>query len=151
MAGEPTLTIVGNVAGEPDIRYSAAGVAVLSFSVASTPRSLDRDSGNWIDGTTLWVRVKAFKKDAENASESLASGMRVIVTGRLQQDDWTDKEGNKRTSMNLLADEIGVSTKWATVKVNKAGRASEAPASKAPVDDPWASSAAPSNDSDIPF
>lgn len=149
MAGEPTICISGNVAGEPQLRYAPSGVAVLNFTVASTPRSQDRTTGEWVDGTTLWVRVSAFKKDAENAADSLAKGTRVIVTGRLQQEEYEDKEGQKRTSLKLLADEIGVSTKWAKVKVDKnPPGSSSAPAKSRPAaaDDPWNAS-----DDEIPF
>lgn len=148
MSGEPNITVVGNIASDPDLRFSPGGVAVLSFTVASTPRSKDRDTGNWVDGETLWVRVTAFHKDAENGAESLLKGTRVIVTGRLQQESWEDKEGNKRTSLKLLADEIGVSVKWASVKVSKVERGSTAPVRSTPADDPWATS--PSSD-EAPF
>lgn len=143
---EPTITICGNVASEPELRYSAQGTAVLSFSLANTPRNKNRDTGNYEDGTTLWTRVTAFKQDAENTAEGLSKGDRVIVTGRLTQEDWVDKTGAKRSSMKLLADEIGMSTKFHTVKSTKAVRTGTArPA--APVDDPWAASP----DEDVPF
>lgn len=149
MSGEPIVTICGNVAGEPDLRYSPGGVAVLGFTVAQTPRSKNKDTGNYEDGTTMWVRVTAFNKDAENTAESLSKGDRVLVTGRLTQEDWEDKTGAKRQSLKLLADEIGVSTKFATVKATKATRATGTSASRppAPADDPWAVS----EDSDVPF
>lgn len=141
MAGEPTVTIVGNTAGEPNLRYTPSGKAVLDFSVASTPRSKDRQTDQWVDGTTMWVRVKCFGKDAENAAESLGKqSARVIATGRLQIEEWEDKQGQKRTTMVLLADEVGMSMKWATVKATRAERASEAAPRLAAVPDPWAAS-----------
>lgn len=144
MAGEPSITISGNIGSDPEMHYSPRGTATLTFSVGSTPRTKAPDSDQWIDGTTLWVRVVCFKTDAENAAATLERGQRVVVTGRLQQDDWQDKEGNKRTTMKLLADEVGVSLKWATAKVNKVTRDSprDTPARRPqPKDDPWASSA----------
>jgi single-strand DNA-binding protein len=137
MAGEPTITITGNVAGDPDLRYSPNGVAVVGFTVASTPREKDKNSGKWVDKETLWVRVTAFRDDAVNAAESLVKGSRVVVTGRLSQESWETKEGEKRTTMKLIADEIGASLKWATVTINKPERGAARPS--APADDPWAS------------
>jgi len=146
---EPTLTIIGNVAGEVDLRYAPSGVAVAKWTVASTPRDKDRATGEYVDGETLWVRCTAFKKDAENAAESFVKGSRVIVTGRLRQESWEDKEGNKRTSLNLLVEEAGASVKWATLAITKgAPGGGAAPAAKKPSGDPWA--AAPEDD-DIPF
>lgn len=139
MAGEPQVTIIGNVAGEPQLRFSPGGVAVLNFTVANTPRNKDRQSDQWVDGETMWVRVTAFKRDAELAAESLEKGTRVIVTGRLSQESWETKEGEKRTSLKLVADEIAASMKFATVTAKKAGRASDAPKRQAePEFDPWA-------------
>lgn len=149
MAGEPVVTIIGNVAGEPQLRFSPGGVAVLNFTLANTPRNKDRQSDQWVDGETMWVRVTAFRKDAENAAESLQKGTRVIATGRLSQEVWTDKEGQERTSLKLLADEIGASMKFATLEVKKAARGSEAPRRQAePEFDPWATAPA---DEEIPF
>lgn len=139
MAGEPTITITGNVAGDPDLRYSPNGVAVCGFTVASTPREKDRQTDKWVDKETLWVRVTAFRDDAVNAAESLVKGSRVVVTGRLSQETWQDKEGQKRTTMKLIADEIGASLKWATVSIHKPERGSDRPPATKPDDDPWAS------------
>lgn len=141
MAGEPQICVIGNVAGEPDLRFSPGGVPVLNFTVASTPRSKEKGTDKWVDGETLWVRVTAFRSDAENAAESLVKGSRVLVWGRLSQESWTTKEGEKRTTLKLVAEEIGASTKWATVKVNKVARGSEAPKAPEPVEDPWATPA----------
>lgn len=148
---EPFITVVGNVAGDVDLRYSPNGVAVANWSVASTPRDKDRNTGEYVDGETLWVRCTAFKSDAENAAESLVKGTRVMVTGRLRQESWTDKEDNKRTSMKLLVDEVAVSAKWAVVTARKADRSggSSRPASSGPAADPWSTSA--DTDENIPF
>lgn len=140
MAGEPTITITGNVAGDPDLRYSPSGVAVVGFTVASTPREKDKTTDKWVDKETLWVRVTAFRDDAVNAAESLVKGSRVVVTGRLSQESWETKEGEKRTTMKLIADEIGASLKWATVTIHKPERGAVR-ASK-PADDPWAAAPA---------
>jgi single-strand DNA-binding protein len=143
MAGEPTITITGNVAGDPDLRYSPNGVDVVGFTVASTPREKDKTTGNWVDKETLWVRVTAFRDDAVNAAESLVKGSRVVVTGRLSQESWETKDGEKRTTMKLIADEIGASLKWATVKIAKAERGrAVAATNRPPADDPWAAAPA---------
>lgn len=141
---EPFVTIVGNVAGEPELRFAPSGVAVARFTVANTPREKSRATGEYEDGETMWVRVTAFKQLAENVAESLTKGSRVVVTGRLKQESWEDKEGQKRTSLVLLADEIGASLRWATAKINKATRGSETPRTShsAPETDPWASAPA---------
>lgn len=147
---EPVVTIIGNVAGEPELRFAPSGVAVARFTVANTPREKNRQTGEYEDGETMWVRVTAFKQMAENAVESLTKGSRVVVTGRLKQESWEDKQGEKRTSLVLLADEIGASLRWATAKIAKASRASEAPRTShtVPEEDPWASSP---DDSEPPF
>ncbi len=142
MAGEPTITITGNVAGEADLRYSPSGVAVCNFTVASTPREKDRQTDKWVDKETLWVRVTAFRDDAVNAAESLVKGSRVVVTGRLSQETWETKDGEKRTTMKLIADEIGASLKWATVTIHKPERGAVRARPEAPADDPWASAPA---------
>ena len=137
MAGEPIVTVVGNVTGEVDLRYSAKGNAVARFTVASTPRSKNQQTGQWDDGETLWLRCTAFRSDAENAAESLQKGTRVVVTGRLSQETWKDKSGQDRTSLRMVTDEIGVSIKWATVTSKRADREGGNARPK-PVEDPWA-------------
>lgn len=149
MAGEPQVCVIGNVAGDPELRFSPGGVAVLNFTVASTPRNKNKDTGSYEDGETLWVRCTAFRNDAENGAESLSKGTRVIVWGRLSQESWETKEGEKRTSLKLVVEEMGASTKWAQVTVRKAGRSSDAPKREAaPAHDPWATSPA---DEEPPF
>lgn len=148
MPGELQVCVLGNVAGEPQLRFSPGGVAVLNFTVASTPRNKNRDTGNYEDGETMWVRCTAFRSDAENAAESIAKGTRVVVWGRMSQETW-EKDGEKRTSLKLVVEEMGVSTKWAQVTVRKADRGSQQPKQTAPViDDPWATSPA---DEEPPF
>lgn len=152
MANDTTLTVVGNIAGDVELRFTPSGAAVANFTVASTPRSYDKDSGKWKDGDSLFLRCNIWRQAAENVAESLVKGTRVIVTGRLKQRSFETKEGEKRTVMELEVDEIGPSLKWATVKVNKADRGSGDFGSK-PADDPWRSapSAFPGGGDEAPF
>lgn len=136
MAGDTVVTIVGSLGADPELKFLPSGVAVASFNVASTPRSFDKASGSWKDGETLWMRCTVWREMAESVAESLTRGTRVIVQGRLTQRSW-EKDGQKRTSVELQVDEVGPSLRYATAKVNKAARGGGG--SSAPVDDPWAS------------
>lgn len=138
MAGEPTITIIGNLAGEVDLRYTPTGAAVAKFTVASTPRSKNRQTDQWEDGETMWFRVTTWRQEAENAAESLVKGTRVMVTGRLKQESWETKEGEKRQSLVITADEVAASMKWAQVDVRKVERGSTKAEKPKPSDDPWA-------------
>jgi single-strand DNA-binding protein len=142
MAGDTTLTVIGNLTADPELRFTAAGAAVANFTVASTPRSFDKASGEWKDGEALFLRCSIWKQPAENVAESLTRGMRVIVSGRLKQRSYETREGEKRTVIELEVDEIGPSLRYATVKVNRAARSSDAGSSgsSAPAGDPWGSS-----------
>ena len=122
MAGETTITVVGNLTADPELRFTPAGAAVANFTVASTPRTFDRQSNEWKDGEALFLRCSIWREAAENVAESLTRGARVVVTGRLKQRSFETKEGEKRTVMEVEVDEIGPSLKYATAKVNKAGR-----------------------------
>jgi single-strand DNA-binding protein len=122
MAGEVTVTIVGNLTSDPDLRFTPSGSGVASFTVASTPRVLDRDSGKWRDGEPLFLRCSAWRSLGENAAECLTRGTRVIVTGRLKQRSFETKEGEKRTVVELDVEEIGPSLRYATASVQKAAR-----------------------------
>ncbi|OXM68865.1 single-stranded DNA-binding protein [Amycolatopsis vastitatis] len=122
MAGETTVTVAGNLTADPELRFTAAGVAVASFTVASTPRTLDRQSGEWKDGEALFLRCSLWRQAAENAAESLTRGTRVLVTGRLVQRSFETKEGEKRTVVELQVEEIGPSLRYATATVNKVSR-----------------------------
>lgn len=124
MTGEPTITVVGNLTADPDLRFTSAGVAVLDFTVASTPRVYDRESGQWKDDDTLFLRCSLWRQAAENAAESLAKGTRVIVQGRLKQRSFETKEGDKRTVVEMDVDAIGPDLRYASAKVSKAGKAS---------------------------
>lgn len=122
MAGETVLTIVGNLTGDPELRFTPSGAAVANFTVASTPRTFDRQSNEWKDGETLFMRCSVWRDAAENVAESLARGTRVIVTGRLKSRSYETKEGEKRTVIEMDVDEVGPSMKYATAKVNKTSR-----------------------------
>lgn len=123
MSGETTLTIIGNLSSDPELRFTPAGAAVANFTVAATPRTFDRQSQEWRDGETLWMRCSVWREQAESVAESLTKGMRVIVTGRLGQRSWEDKEtGAKRTAVELQVDEVGPSLRWAQAKVTRAQR-----------------------------
>lgn len=122
MAGETIITIVGNLTGDPELRFTPSGAAVANFTVASTPRTFDRQSNEWKDGETLFMRCSVWRDAAENVAESLQRGTRVIVTGRLKSRSYETKEGEKRTVIEMDVDEVGPSMKYATAKVNKTSR-----------------------------
>jgi single-strand DNA-binding protein len=150
MAGETTITVVGNLTADPELRFTQSGAAVASFTVASTPRTFDRQSGEWKDGEALFLRCNVWRQVAENVAESLTRGSRVLVSGRLRQRSFETKEGEKRTVVELEVDEIGPSLRYATAKVNKVSRGDgggggfggggqQSRGGGAPADDPWGS------------
>ncbi len=155
MAGDTIITVVGNLTADPELRFTASGAAVANFTVASTPRTFDRGSGEWKDGEALFLRCNIWRQAAENVAESLTRGSRVVVTGRLKQRSFETKEGEKRTVIELEVDEIGPSLRYATAKVNKVARSEGSGGGGgfgssgggsgsgnrggAPADDPWAS------------
>jgi single-strand DNA-binding protein len=122
MAGETTITIVGNLTADPELRFTPSGAAVANFTVASTPRTFDRQSNEWKDGETLFMRCSIWRDAAENIAESLHRGTRVIATGRLKSRSYDTKEGEKRTVIELDVDEVGPSLRYASAKVTKAER-----------------------------
>src|SRR3954462_15815269 len=122
MSGETVITVIGNLTDDPELRFTPAGAAVANFTVASTPRSFDRQSNEWKDGDTLFLRCSVWRQAAENVAESLHRGTRVIVQGRLRQRSYETREGEKRTVVELEVDEIGPSLRFATAKVNKTSR-----------------------------
>lgn len=154
MANDTTITVIGNLTADPELRFTQSGVAVASFTIASTPRSFDKQANEWKDGEALFMRCSIWRDAAENVAESLEKGSRVIAQGRLKQRSFTDREGNNRTSIELDVDEIGPSLKYATAKANKVqrgqGGTSRTPnvqgegwgaqnrAQAAPAADPWA-------------
>lgn len=135
MAGDTTITITGNLVGDPELRFTPNGQPVSKFRIASTPRAFDKQANEWKDGDSLFLDVNAWRQLAENTAESLTRGMRVIVTGRLKQRSYEAKDGTNRTVYEIEADDIGPSLKNASAKVMRAER--DKPAA-APADDPWA-------------
>lgn len=152
MAGETVITIVGNLTADPEIRFTPAGAAVANFTVASTPRVFNRQTGEWKDGDALFMRCSIWRQAAENVAESLVRGSRVLVTGRLKQRSFETNEGERRTVVELDVDEIGASLRYARANVNKATRNTSG-SSTAPTDDPWGSASAPTGRSadEAPF
>jgi single-strand DNA-binding protein len=145
MAGETVITVVGNITDDPELRFTPSGAAVANFTVASTPRTLNKQTNEWEDGEALFLRCSIWRQAAENVAESLQKGARVIVQGRLKARTWETREGEKRTSFEVDVDEIGPSLRWATAKVTRASRSGGgggygggAPAQQP---DPWASNA----------
>lgn len=122
MAGEVTITVVGNLTDAPELRFTPSGAAVANFTVASTPRTFDKNSNEWKDGDALFLRCSIWRQAAENVAESLDHGMRVIVQGRLRQRSYEDREGQKRTVVELEVDEIGPALRYATARVTRASR-----------------------------
>jgi single-strand DNA-binding protein len=122
MANDTQITIVGNLVDDPELRFTPNGAAVTKFRIASTPRFFDKQTNAWKDGEALFLTVNVWRQLAENVAESLARGTRVIVTGRLRQRQWETKEGEKRNSYEVEADEVGPSLAFATVSINKNNR-----------------------------
>jgi single-strand DNA-binding protein len=146
MAGDTVITLVGNLVDDPELRFTQSGAAVAKFRLASTPRTFDRQSGEWKDGESLFLTCNVWRQAAENVAESLQRGTRVIVQGRLKQRSYETREGEKRTVYEVEVDEVGPSLRSATAKVNKTARTGGgsgggfgSSGGSAPADDPWAS------------
>jgi len=122
MAGETTITVVGNLTDDPELRFTPSGAAVAKFRIASTPRTLDRQTNEWKDGEPLFLACNIWRDAAEHVAESLQRGARVIVQGRLRQRSYETREGEKRTVYELEVDEIGPSLRYATAKVQRMSR-----------------------------
>jgi len=122
MAGEPPVTLIGNLTGDPELRFTPSGAAVANFTIASTPRTLDRQSNEWKDGETLFISCSVWRQVAENVAESLTRGSRVVVHGRLKARSYDDRDGNKRTVFECDVEEIGASMRYATLKISKTSR-----------------------------
>lgn len=150
MAGEVTVTIVGNLADDPELRYTQGGVAVVSVRVGSTPRQMNRQTNAWEDGETVWVRCTAWREVAENVAQTLTKGTRVIVTGRLKAPSaYQTAQGEARASLELEIEEIGPSLRYATASVSRKPRevgGASAGAASSPWDAPAAAPAAAAND-----
>jgi single-strand DNA-binding protein len=122
MAGETLITVVGNLTDDPELRFTPSGAAVANFTVASTPRSFNKQTNEWEDGEAMFLRCSIWRQAAENVAESLQRGMRVVVQGRLKARSYETREGEKRTSWEIDVEEIGPSLKFATAKVNRVSR-----------------------------
>ena len=146
MAGETVITVVGNLVDDPELRFTPSGAAVANFRIASTPRTLDRQTNEWKDGDALFLSCSVWRQAAENVAESLQKGMRVVVQGRLKQRQYETREGEKRTVVELDVDEVGPSLKYATAKVARTTRQGggggySGGGASGGGDDPWASAA----------
>ena len=165
MAGDTTITVIGNLTADPELRWTQSGAAVADFTVASTPRTYDRNAGEWRDGDTLFMRCSVWRETAENVAESLRKGMRVIVQGRLTQRSYDAQHGERRTVVELQVDEVGPSLRRARAQVtrNQAQAASAPSASasasggaagwgqEAPQHDPWGEPGGSAFGSEPPF
>lgn len=119
MSGDPIITIVGNLTADPELRFTPSGAAVANFTVASTPRTFDRQTNEWKDGEPLFMRCSVWREAAENVAETLHKGFRVIVTGRLVSRSYQTKEGENRTAIEMQVDEIGPSLRYASATVTR--------------------------------
>jgi single-strand DNA-binding protein len=140
VANEPVMTVVGNLTDDPELRFTTSGAAVAKFRIASTPRTFDKQSGEWRDGDPLFLTCNIWRDAAEHVAESLTRGARVIVHGRLRQRSYETREGEKRTVYELEVDEIGPSLRYATATVKRMTRGNGAAAKTAPAamgDDPF--------------
>jgi single-strand DNA-binding protein len=137
MAGETPITVIGNLTADPELRFTPSGAAVANFTVASTPRTFDRQTNEWKDGEALFLNCSVWRQAAENAAESLVRGMRVIVQGNLKARSYETREGEKRTVFEIDVQEVGPSLKYATAKVQKTSRSGGGGFGGG--DDPWSS------------
>ena len=139
MAGETTITLVGNLTADPELRFAPNGAAVANFTVASTPRTFDRQANEWKDGDAMFLNCSVWRQYAENVAESLTKGQRVIVYGRLKSRSYETREGEKRTVFEVDVDEVGPALRSATAKVTRTSGGGTAPqATTQPAADPWA-------------
>jgi single-strand DNA-binding protein len=148
MAGETIVTVVGNLTADPELRFTNSGVALATFTIASTPRTFDRASNEWKDGEALFLRASVWREYAEHVASSLTKGSRVIATGRLKQRSYETKEGEKRSSIELEVEEVGPSLRYATAQLTRSqsrGAVGGAGGS-APAGEPWAAAAPAAGD-----
>ena len=150
------VTVVGNLTGDPELRFTPSGAAVANFTIASTPRRFDKQANEWRDGDTLFMRCSIWRQAAENIAESLTKGMRVIAQGKLVQREFETREGERRTVVELQVDEVGPSLRYATAQITKTSRASAggfsgAGSTAATDTDPWAADAGAATTDDPPF
>ncbi len=153
MAGETIITVVGNLTADPELRYTQGGLAVANFTIASTPRTFDRQANDWKDGDALFLRASCWREFAEHVAGSLTKGSRVVATGRLKQRNYDDRDGNKRTAIELEVDEIGPSLRYATAQVTRASGGSTGGGGRGQVaggaEEPWAASAPAAGGDDV--
>ncbi len=143
MAGETIITVVGNLTADPELRYTQNGLPVANFTIASTPRTFDRQANEWKDGDALFLRASVWREFAEHVAATLTKGARVIATGRLKQRNYQDREGNNRTSIELEIDEIGPSLRYATAEITRASGSN-----RRANDDAWSTPAAGNTSTD---
>ena len=147
MAGETTITVIGNLVDDPELRFTPSGAPVANFRIASTPRTFDRQANEWKDGDTLFLSCAVWRQAAENVAESLQRGMRVIVQGRLKSRQYETREGEKRTVFEIDVEEVGPSLKAASAKVSKnprqGGGGGYSGGGQSQQNDPWASGGQP--------
>lgn len=139
MAGDTVITVQGNLVADPEVRFTPQGKSVTSFTVASTPRRFDRQSNEWIDGDALFLRCSAWNALGEHIAESLTRGAKVLVVGRLVQRSYQTSSGDKRTVVELRAEDVGPSLVFATAKTQRVNRIDRAADEIAPERDPWRS------------
>ena len=140
MAGETVITVIGNLTSDPELRFTPSGAAVANFTIASTPRTFDKQTNEWKDGDALFLSCSVWRQAAENVAESLQKGMRVVAQGRLKARSYETREGEKRTVMELDVDEVGPSLKYATAKVTRVSGGNRG-GGFGGGDDPWATPA----------
>ncbi|MGI5138176.1 single-stranded DNA-binding protein [Streptomyces sp. CA-106110] len=148
--GETPITLVGNLTDDPELKFTEGGAALAKFTIAVTPRSFDRASNQWKDGTTAFYRCAAWRTLAEHIAESFQKGSRVVAVGRMRQHDWTTEQGEKRSMLAVEVDDIGASVRFTTVQINAKRATPSGPAG----DDPWAvanSGAGATTDAEPPF
>lgn len=144
MANEPTVTIIGSLTGDPEIRFAQDGKAVANFTIANNPRNYDRNSSQWVEGEPLFVRASVWGDYAQNVADTLTKGMRVIAYGRLRSQTWTDRQGAKRSDLRLEIEDIGPCLRFATAQVTRTNRAGGGSNFQQPTQqaagapDPWA-------------
>jgi single-strand DNA-binding protein len=122
MANDNTVTVIGNCTREPELRYTNSGLQIANFGVAINQRRRNAETGQWEDGETSYFDVSCFRELAENVAESVGKGTRVIVTGQLRQRSWETPDGDRRSKIEIVADEVGPSLRWATASVERMAR-----------------------------
>ncbi|WP_274916554.1 single-stranded DNA-binding protein [Streptomyces sp. WZ-12] len=149
--GETPITIIGNLTADPEIRFTPSGAALAKFTVASTPRTYDKNSGQWTDGTAAFFRCAAWRQLAEHIADSLTKGSRVVLSGRIRQHNWQTPEGENRSMLAVEVDDIGPSLQFATATVQRAQRSNPAPTNSNPWDTTGSAPAGAADDAKPPF